>query len=308
MNSQKECTISYYRTEFDNSQTLQSVFKKCLSNLPTTVDTRVDLRHAEAEIRHRKPSKKALVLHVATWTEGERASTVLHSADVEQGDLGSEPPGDNWDYLDGEGFLCIKENHCLILANGIHPNSIFQYVRNLFRHDNKLPSESDSFVFVAVSNPQYIRQLYDQGIKKIDLNIGQYMTSAMHQHESESLSGTPKIAKAITNCIITNPRSRKQVEKAANLQGRLVLAIDQRKPGLKPEEMTKIIKDANLVDDYEDDIIITTKTNNLIKKGELILKKKVKIICNAKSLSFQHVSEEMINYLNELEDQGLLEE
>ena len=128
---EKECTISYFRALWPSPVeiTLQEALNRCLKFLPGTTDTKINLRDGLAEIRHRKITKRTLNLHIATWTDREEVSTVPHMEGRTEADLSSEPPGKDWDYLDGDGMILVSGNHYMIIQNKLHPNSLFQYIR-----------------------------------------------------------------------------------------------------------------------------------------------------------------------------------
>ena len=111
----KQRTISYHRANWPdlNDGNLQEVIASCLEQFPDVETTRVDLNDGLAEIRHRKFSNNMLFLHVAAWTDRQEASTVPHNVTGENSDLQSHPPAKDWDYLDGDGMMLIKDSDCL---------------------------------------------------------------------------------------------------------------------------------------------------------------------------------------------------
>ena len=180
----KSRTITYLRAVWQTQEkvsiTLQQILERCLASLPNVEDTQIDLRDGRAEIRHRNLMDDRCCLHIAAWTDREEVSTVPHKRNVANSDLSSQAPGQDYDFLDGDGMMLISKNHCLLIPSGLHPKSIEQYARNLIGHARKegvqISEVEGSFILLPVENNSIIKQIIDDGgIKKLDLNVGRYM-------------------------------------------------------------------------------------------------------------------------------------
>ena len=131
----KKRTIYYERAVWPGNMgpTLQRALSDCLAARPNITDTRLPLRDGEAEVRHRREDRQGLYLHVAAWTDRESMSTVPHPSPAPpNADLDEQPPGRDWNYLDGDGMVLISGDHCLTMPSGLHKSSIAQYLHTLF--------------------------------------------------------------------------------------------------------------------------------------------------------------------------------
>lgn len=278
--------------------------------MPDTTDTKINLRDGLAEIRHRKITKRTLSLHIAAWTDREEVSTVPHMEGRTEADLSSEPPGKDWDYLDGDGMILVSGNHYMIIQNKLHPNSLFQYIRNLFNHcleeKVEIPDEIRNLRLIRVANEKVVKEAYSQGVKKIELNIGQYMETVKQREEVSRKTIVEQLGINVLKSLLTKDSDRKSIEEASNVTAQLVVKIDSRKPGLTADKLGEIAQE--IADENEDEISVVTKKGNVIKGGELVLKKKVKITARAKSIHHNQAWEEMETFLQELEELGALEE
>ncbi len=101
--------------------------------MPNVEDTRIALGSGFAETRHRQRKRELQYLHIASWTEREEASTVPHPPPSPSADLDTQPPGQNWDYLDGDGMVLIESDHVFVMSSGLHAKSIERYLLELLR-------------------------------------------------------------------------------------------------------------------------------------------------------------------------------
>lgn len=311
----KNRRISYMRPQWMNDPglTLQGGLSICLRKVKNVVDTRLPLATGQAEVRHRSIKKDAVYLHVAAWTPHEAASTVPHAKP--QGaneDLASEPAGDKWDYLDGDGMVLISGNHCLITPSGIRVRSIERYLRLLIEHARErgadLPDDMDKFGLVPIANNLVAEQIRRDGAKKIDINVGQYLETVREGTERISETIFQKLGRQILESILENDEDRQKVAEAENVNARLSIRLDTRRSGLTPSDLVPMVEVLDNDSEDEDDYVIETKTGERIKKGRLILSKVVSIEAFEKTVHHNAAWELMRDYYNELDERGALEE
>ena len=309
----KHRTISYLRAVWRRSltpqTTLQRALAQCLTLLTDAPSTKLSLRNGSAEIRHRSVRSDRICLHIAAWTDQEPMSTVPHIL-ASEADLSSEPPGTNWDYLDGDGMILISGNHCLLMPSGLHPKSIEQYIRSLLSLGREqgaaIQAEMEHFQLLAIADPHTVEQVYDQGIKKIGLNVGQYMETARERDDVRRERIVERLGKGILMTLFTKEEDRRRVEEADNVSAQLIVKLDTRRSGLSAEEFVPVAR--KIADESEDDLEIETTTGQRIKRGSLMLRKPTKVKSFAKTVHHNHAWELMIEYFHELEDAGILGE
>ena len=141
MSQPKQRTILYLRTTWLNPairMTLQQALQHCLNTLQNSSDTELSIGAGFAAVRHRNANSQRVCIHMAAWTQGEQVSTVPHSLRGQtQADLASASPGPSWDYLDGDAFMLISDDHCLLMLSGLGQKPIEHYIQNLLLHSQK---------------------------------------------------------------------------------------------------------------------------------------------------------------------------
>lgn len=304
----KQRTISYLRATWARPSgiSLQEALKRCREPLPSLHDTRLQLRDGHAEVRHWDVNRRWVRLHVAAWTDGEPASTVPHAGN----DLQIQLPDESWDYLDGDGMMLVSDDHCLLMPSGLHPKSLERYVQLLLahgrdEHEAGIPEHIESFGLVPVANEQIVRQIRRQGVKKINLNVGQYLETT-RRHDDTGPTIIKRIGRAILENLLEREEDRRRIEEAANVQARLIITCDTRRPGIEPEALTSIA--AGIAAENEQDIEIETGTGQRIKQGQVVLKKSVDIAAFGKTVHHGDAWDQMAQYFDELREGGMLEE
>lgn len=219
-------------------------------------------------------------------------------------DLASLPPGQDWDYLDGDGMVLVSDDHYLSLASGLHQNSIAQYIRNLLRTQGR--QDITSFQLQPVANPEVVRRVNQEGAKRVHLNVSQYKETTRDRDRPKTI--IEKIGSDLKDIIglIDRDETRAEILAADNVSAKLIISLDRRRPGATPEDLASFA--AQVASEDEDGIEIETTSGHRIKHGELILKKVVDVKAFAKTVHHQHSWELMEEYLRELRHAGTLEQ
>ncbi len=309
-NTPKNRTISYLRAQWPESippqPALQDVLERCLSPVDYG-DSALSLRDGHAQIRHWQRAGLNLYIHMAAWTDREPVSTVPHLQGSGH-DLSEAPPGQDWDYLDGDGMMLLRGNHCLVMPSGLHPKSMEQYLRNLLAlaiaKGVAIPPEADRFRLLAIGDSKVIEDVHAQGVKSIDLNIGQFNETALDREERHETL-VEHLRRELLSTLFSKEEDRRKVQEAENVQARLVVTINSRKRGLTAEELAPV--GLQLLDESEDDVEIVTGGGQRIKRGALLLRKAVKVSAFAKTVHHNHAWELMDEYFQELEESGALD-
>lgn len=316
MNQQpRRRTISYLRTNWLDDKigvTLQTALSHCLGTLPNSDNTKLLVGVREFSIRHRQIDDRLVRLHIASWTEGEDAATVPHNlGNQANADLAMRPPDPSTDYLDGDAFVVVADNHFVFMPSGLQRKTVENYLHKLLQHSQgsraNLPKGFAAFALLPVANRSVAQQLREEGIKQIRLNVGQYLESAL----SDSLEAQPTRLQSLGNDflrhLITREIDREEIRRSQNVQAELVIKVDGRRKGLDHEQFGILMKD--VADEAEDeDIEFVTRKNHRIKHGKLLLTKPVDVTPFANTVHYRSAWHEMEVYLLELSTMRALRE
>ena len=308
----KKRTISYLRSQWINppDMSLEEALRVCLRSCPDVADTRLHVRDMTAELRHRRLGRRRTCLHIAAWTDREPASIVPHGACGAEADLDANMPEAAWDYLDGDGMVLVSDDHCLLMPSGLHPKSIERYLQLLLEHGRdvqgaNIPENIERFDLVAVADGAIVRRIRRDGVKRLHLNVEQYMET-IRDDEEEEVTILQRLGRSVLETLVTNDRDRRRIEEAANIRARLIITCDSRRPGVRPDDLIPLA--ANISREDEDKIVIETSTGHKIKNGQLALKKPADVAGFAKTVQHGAAWDELTRYFAELEEGGLIEE
>ena len=310
---EKRRTISYLRSSWPEPlpipATLQQALADCLNVLTDVKATCLPIRDGQAAILNRDVRPDRISLHIAAWTDREPVSTVPHATGA-AADLSAEPPGIDWDYLDGDGMILVSGDHFLLMPSGLHPKSMEQYIRKLLEQGREqnapIPKEMDSFRLIPTANKDAIQQMYAQGVKKIGLNVGQYMETAREREDSGPKTIVERLSSDIWKSLITEEEDRRRIEEADNVSAQLVIKVNTRRRGLSLGDLVPIAQE--IAEESEDDVVIETGGGQRIQRGDLVCKKTVKVTADAKTVSYTDAWEAMAEWFRELKESGVLEE
>lgn len=308
-------TIHYRRAEWAFPEwrglPLSDALTNCLMQLPASADTELGFRLGRAAIRHRHMQDGRVFVHVASWNPGQMASTVPNAAiDPPNADLATEPPGADWDYLEGDGMMMVSGDHCLVLPSGITQQSMERYIKSLFRlsreRDANLPEWAENFQLVPIANDRVMQLLLDQGVTKISLDFGQYLETARNREESrQGRNILQRIGMDVLMNLVERPEDRRQIEEAENVNARLMISLNRNRRGIQTELFTAIAQDVS--EESPNDIEFVTTTGQRFKYGDLIIKHSVELPSHGQTVDHIRCWDEMAAYFEGLGDTGILE-
>lgn len=308
-------TIYYRRAQWAFPEwqglTLSDALAECLRQLPSSADTELDFRLGRAAIRHRYIQNGRIFVHVAKWDPGQMASTVPNAvAGPPDADLSTEPPGADWDYLGGDGMMMVSGNHCLVMPSGITQQSMERYIKSLFRlsreQNANLPEWAENFSLVQIADDEAVQLLFDQGVTKISLELGQYLETGRNREEARQGGNIiQRIGRFVLMNLVERDEDRQQIEEAENVSARLIISLNRSRRGIQTEPFTAIAQD--VTEESPGDIEFVTATGQVFKRGDLIIKHSVELPYYGQTVDYSRSWDEMAGYFEELEQAGILE-
>ncbi len=98
--------------------------------------------------------------------------------------------------------------------------------------------------------------------------------------------------------------TRQKIEEAENVNAKLMISLDSRRPGLESEEFTAIVRD--IAEDDDEDVSLETYSGQRIRRGELLLRQAVDVEIDGKTVHFNDAWDRMTEYYEQLTRQGFL--
>ena len=203
--------------------------------------------------------------------------------------------------MNGDCMILVSDNHYLSMSSRLHPKYIEQYVTALL---GRGAQDTTPFVLYAVADPEVVRRVSREGVKKIDLNIGQYMETTRAELDNKPRTIVQNLGRHVISDLIAEDDRRADILAANNVSAKLIISLDRRRPGITPEDLTSITE--QISNESEEDIKFETASGYRVNGGELTLKKVVDVRAFAQTVDHQHAWELMEDYLRELRQSGML--
>lgn len=259
---------------------------------------------------HAGPAKPAgEFLHVALVTPGEPASTVPSNKTTDEIDIELMAPPQNGNYMDGDMFMLIKDNHLLFCSSGLNIAKATEYLKLLFDESNI--SVILDFQLLKVANIDKLK-LLKRGIKAIRLDAGIYPASLEYLHESES--GPKTITQKVIGPVVKNilallrddPRLSEITDKE-NLTAEVILKYNRR-GGTELGQVGIQSISEKLINEGDEGVKFVTYNDETLSGNEIILKKAVNLPKFGKSVDYREVWRALAEFYDGLKSSGLLEQ
>ena len=197
-----------------------------------------------------------------------------------------------------------------MLPSGIRQQAMERYLKSLLRLSRDqgaaLPEWIENFSLVSIADDNAVQALFDQGVKSISLDIGQYLETAQNREEGRSnRSIIQNLGLDVIMDLVKRDEDRQQIEEAENVNARLVVWISRNRRGIGIEQFTEIARD--VTDESPDDITFVTTTGQEFKRGDLITKREIQLPSDGQTVSYRQAWEDMGYYFDELQQSGLLD-
>jgi len=318
MPEKREKTLSYRRAEWIGAEDL--TLEKCLR----------DAYRARKNIGERslfvgdqcvKTAKTqdyqggGLLVHLTSETPGEAASVVPKAdAKTTQLDLKSERPLAEGEWLDGDAFLFVKDDHVCICTTEMRDGAIHQYLFELFKKA-KLHEDSIKFELLKVADMSKIKMLHKQGVKELELRATMYKASADYEKRKGNATGLPGFVAKQVRALIGQPNDVTPDGLRVFLSirtdrrfGPKALALGESRIEALAADVVRNQPKAGDKDKKYYDYVIKTGTGQRITPDEIYMKTTVAIDADGKTVRCNKVWKELTIFFDDLEESGALEQ
>lgn len=266
----KAITIQYFRVIFpeDAAFNLYQAAKTAHQHLCNVAERSFDRGDKRYSCLKCEDSSDGLLLNISACTPGEPVNTIPHP----NSDTSAEPEivgaPQNKDFMDGDSFALIHENHALICSVRNHPSILKSYLDAIF---NEAGVETPHYLLSPAAPTQALR-LLSEGIRSIDVYAAAY-TAELSQIKDSNKN-------RFANLLLSALKSEKPLADATdqkNTHAKAIFSVRQSgkidTTSLTQKEFLELAK--SLLDGEEAPFTIVTKGNSRITPD--MLQRKVKI-------------------------------
>lgn len=262
-------------------------------------------------MRMRDCGHNGVIVHCAGYVD-DQATGVIPMQQQADTTVTSRRPGNAENFLNRDFMGLISGNHVISLNAGVKAASLSNFLRGLFRQA-ELAETSGQFDLVRVSNVNKLAKISSSGgvaSIQLDLAIDQAVQNVLEESAATQALpwGVGKVRSYLSEFIGDLTRDYEPAEGLANSQrGNLRLQISVPSGDVIPAKNG--IEGAAIMiaeDDEATDYTINLRNGDTIKPGEISLKKRVRLDRFANSVDALQAQEELVQYLQELDESGHL--
>ncbi len=315
--------LYYRRATWKNQRTttLETLLKKSHRKF-ATVGQRTFPTNLGGEIRGAvidiKGPGEGVYLQIASYVPGEEASLIDSNRKAKRSNVSAQrAPGGN-EYLDGDVFAFVKENHVVLCPSGVREQVLERYIWHIL-HAMKQATIANSLELDKVAKADKLEMISKEGVKEIILNSSLYDASVLDISEkSEKISGLKhKIAEQI-KAIFAKNENLKEIKEKENLNVTLSIKFDGKEAQKHQKDQSfglvgkeRLEQSARrIVGEYESDEIdgftIVTGSDNRITADEIRVSNSYRIRTLAKSLNRTSAWKQLKAYYDRLDKEGVL--
>lgn len=259
-------------------------------------------------------------LHLATYSPGGDTSTIDKESSLPLRKILPASAPEGKDYLRGDIFVLVKDNHVLLCPSGARENVAIKYFIFILEKLNKKYSAA-SFNLAIIANVDKLKMIKSEGVREVILNSSVYEASKQFiDQDNLKLSGLLSNVVGDIKRIFSEDKDLKNIQEDENINVSLSIRFDGKEAqkkhknpafgsiGLKRLTATskKILDD---VDDFNDGKFeIVTCNNHTITAEETRVSEDYKIDIYGKSISRDGAWSALKIYYDKLKGNGILEQ
>lgn len=246
-------------------------------------------------------TEKGALANIINMSQGTSSSLTSGTHSAPQGS----------EFLDGESFICIHNNHILVSpCDALRGNISNKFMMIVLKSVKN--ADAKSFSVVQIANQKTLQTVLDEGVKRIDMNASIFMASYDRLKNSiKSNSFTAMVAKQFDGLAKTlmPQKTNAQIMDYESLNARLSFTHDMRVISQNARvEGDQIAKDAKeLIQDHVEGFVLITKTGRKITPEKVIMNESVDVEMHGKSVKQEKMWDTLSSQMQRYHDNGVLD-
>jgi hypothetical protein len=311
MSETRDKTLSYRRAEWfgpPSGLNLEKCIRDAYDKLKSVNDRSIPSGDRFIRsVKSKDGPTEGLLVHLTVETPGEPASVVPTGApNISELDLLTAAPPSEGEWLDGDAFLFISDDHICMCGSGIRDGSIRYFLHSLFKKAS-LRKDSIKFELVKVADISKVKLIQSQGVKELEIRASLYKATASYRKRMNHAAGALGVIGKHLKAVLKKPDD---VSPDA-LRVILTLKTDRRfSKDLKlgEQNIAQLAKDVLINKTEDDDYVIVTKSGQRISPEEIFMRSKVTIKSDGKTVDRDKTWKELVSFFKNMKTAGILEE
>ena len=322
-NTEKTKNLYYRRAIWPSdieADTLENHIKAAHQKLQTPVDRDFQTTRGDRVqcIDFELPENGGVLLHIGKYAPGEESSTIQQaSKNSTKGKTGTQKATAGSEFMDGDIFCYINDNHVCLLPSGTREGTATKYAQKVMERLDK-KTEARHLKLIRIARVDILKMLRDEGIKEVSMRVGLYEASQLQINQSSTNSIEKAIAKAseVFGALVYKDQKAHEIRERENLNIEVKLTFDGKTAQRKPEDnygadgQERLIELAGdvLDDEKAEDFVIVTKKGNTVTSSQIAVREPVGIRKQGKSVVPREAWDALLTYYDKLKNTGVLEQ
>jgi hypothetical protein len=285
---------------------IQQAVAKCRDNYPSdgTFPYIDFIEGTECIVAKHETHDTREFLHLVTFERGAGAAVIETLRDIR---IDEEPAPQDSEFIQSQVFLICSDGNVIFSTHNspIHDTRIGTLLNNLINAFSEY-DEPPSYVLKATLDEECYRQLMDQGIGEIDLNVVGYKQTLDYLLSNGQIQNAGFFS--LLSSLVSEDISPEEKEAATKIAGRIIL-----KPGHDWKDvhvkslLTNMAKDLLDNDDLEDGFAIVTKNGLRITQDSVRIKETIRVEGNRRIVSVPQMFEGLNNACDQFEEMDVMD-
>jgi hypothetical protein len=312
MANKREKTVSYRRAEWladASGLTLEKCIRDACATLKAVQGRTISRGGQDTSIaKAEDQTKGGLFLHITSDTPGDEASVVPKvKPGAAEMNLKTEKPPPDGEWLDGDAFLYVKDDHVCLCSTGLREGAIGYFLQELFKKA-KLRKDSVLFQLMKAADISKIKLIHSQGVKELELRATLYKATAEYEKRKAHVSGALGLVGKQIKRFLKKPFD----VTPDGLRVMLTLKTDKRfgskEVALGSKHIEAMSADVINHSGKDDDYVIVTKAGQKISPKEIFMRSKVLIDAQGKTVDRDKAWKELFHFFSVLKASGAVEQ
>lgn len=299
----------YYKRANWISQTTKTLYRHLLDahkELPTTNHRTFQYHDGQIIGLDTKVSNNTIYFHVANYIPKQATSIVPEPSKSPSRNIKTNPPPNNYNYMTGDIFFAVRDNHILICASGLSEAVATSFIHECFVASDKV-NLIRTYEIDYVANLSKISIINKYGVKEIELNASLYEASADYINRNSTKNNILGGAISEIASIFENDElGLDTISEKENLNVRLSIKLNTRKKGGELGKKRQLELAKSILKEEDEGFSILTANGQKITSEETKILKSVKFDRNGSSIYKSNCWDELEKYFDELSNDGFL--
>lgn len=305
-------TVYYLRARRDDKLfNLQNVIARARKIKSTVGESEIVLGAGDVlRIQHYKDNGGYVYLHLARYTPGIVASTLLPKAKSAEDNEGTQSAPAGKEFKDGDCFIVVKKHNVLYCGHGISLPKATLYLSQLF-HESSLDKISSGFSLLPASNINKLNLMQEHGVRSVELSVGAFKMSLPKKQRDNWVAKAFGTVGDEFSALLKKDESPKEQKALEDLLVNLEIRLDgNTRAAPSSKEFIENLAET-VLDDTESPIsefVIRTQSDERITSNEIRLQTRIKADKKDNSVSHISVWSALNKYFMQLANDNLLEQ